>query len=416
MPSSQTLWRNPHSRGNGVAQTHIASKMHSDRRHISFLDPLRGVAIALVFVLHCLGAAFGYDELNWNGWFRDFHFSKAFLALLPATFGWVGVPIFFVISGFCIHLTYERSTRKSFSDFFLRRFFRIYPPYLIALLIFSFFTPWQAINFGSLHDLAQFGSHFLLVHNLDARSFFGINPAFWSIAVESQLYLLYPLVFISATKLGWKRVLWMAGIIEVGMRVFSGIWILTRGDVPPVWFTASPFIYWFSWSIGAAMAESLLNGTEFPFGKRHLFLWLTLLLAANFIRPVAPFCFLFASLFTASFIAFLFEHSKNSYGFQLPQHVCNHLRATGLISYSVYLIHLPIIGIIPLALRKIFPESHFSPMLMFVCCLFSWVPILLVSWGFYRTVELPSIDFAKRIIQKKRMTEKQDPVAEGILG
>lgn len=389
--------------------------MHSDKRHISFLDPLRGLAIALVFVLHCLGVAFGYDELKWNGWFRDFNVSPAFLALLPATFGWVGVPIFFVISGFCIHLSYERSTRRSFSDFFLRRFFRIYPPYLIALLIFSVFNPWQAINFGSLHDLAQFGSHFLLVHNLDVRWFFGINPAFWSIAVESQLYLLYPLVFIFATNFGWKRMIWMAGIIEVGMRVVCGIWILTRGDHPPMWFTASPFIYWFSWSIGAAMADSVLKGTEVPFGKCHLFLWPTLLLAANFIRPVSPFCPLFASLFTASFIALLFEHSKNSHGFQVPQYLCNHLRTTGLISYSVYLIHLPIIGMIPIALRKLFPESHFSPMLMFVCCLFSWGPILLASWVFYRTVELPSIDIAKRIVQKKRMSEKREPVAEGIL-
>jgi hypothetical protein len=71
---------------------------------------------------------------------------------------------------------------------------------------------------------------------------------------------------------------------------------------------------------------------------------------------------------------------------------------------------------IPLALRKLFPESRFSPMLMFVCCLFSWVPILFASWGFYRTVELPTIDIAKRILQKKRMTEKHDPVAEGHFG
>jgi hypothetical protein len=59
-------------------------------------------------------------------------------------------------------------------------------------------------------------------------------------------------------------------------------------------------------AVGLVFLDSLLNGTEFPLGKRHLFLWLTLLLAANFIRPVAPFCFLFPSLFTASFIAFLF--------------------------------------------------------------------------------------------------------------
>jgi peptidoglycan/LPS O-acetylase OafA/YrhL len=163
------------------------------------------------------------------------------------------------------------------------------------------------------------------------------------------------------------------------------------------------------------MADPLLNGIEFSFGKCHLFLWPTLLLAANFIKPVAPFCPLFASLFTASFIAFLFEHSKKSNSFQLPQYLCNHWRTTGLISYSIYLVHLPIIGMIPLALRKLFPESHLSPKLIFVCCLFSWVPILLASWGFFRTVELLSIDIAKRIVQKKRMTEKEDAVPEDVL-
>jgi peptidoglycan/LPS O-acetylase OafA/YrhL len=170
-----------------------------------YIDPLRGLAIALVFVVHCLGVSFGYDELNWNGWFRDFNVSRSFLALLPATFGWVEVPIFFVISGFCIHLSYERPTRRSFSDFFLRRFFRIYPPYLIALLIFSFFSPWQAINFCSLHDLAQFGSHFLLVHNLDARSFFGFKSGVLEYSCRASAIFTLPLRLYFCHKLGVEK-------------------------------------------------------------------------------------------------------------------------------------------------------------------------------------------------------------------
>ncbi|MCI0658269.1 MAG: acyltransferase family protein, partial [Acidobacteria bacterium] len=99
--------------------------------HITFLDTLRGIAIALVFAFHSLGPSFGVDHLAWSGWLRDFSsVRRSFLALLPASLGWSGVAIFFVVSGFCIHLSHERSRRKGFKVFFIRRFFRIYPPYL----------------------------------------------------------------------------------------------------------------------------------------------------------------------------------------------------------------------------------------------------------------------------------------------
>ncbi len=58
----------------------------------------------------------------------------AFIVLFPAHLGWVALPIFFVVSGFCIHLTYCAFSQPSLKAFYIRRFFRIYPAYLLALL------------------------------------------------------------------------------------------------------------------------------------------------------------------------------------------------------------------------------------------------------------------------------------------
>jgi peptidoglycan/LPS O-acetylase OafA/YrhL len=100
--------------------------MADPKRHIEFLDQVRGIAIVVVFLFHALGTACGYEQLPWGHCFRDFSVSQSFLLLLPFSFGWSGVAIFFVVSGFCIHLSFKR--KADWPDFFVRRFFRIYPP------------------------------------------------------------------------------------------------------------------------------------------------------------------------------------------------------------------------------------------------------------------------------------------------
>ncbi len=104
-------------------------------RHLPFLDLLRGVAILLVFLHHSLGAAYGYYWQPWKGMFPDFHDARAPWQLFPLTMGNCGVAIFFVVSGFCIHLSHYRSNssgigRETWWSFAIKRFFRIYPPSL----------------------------------------------------------------------------------------------------------------------------------------------------------------------------------------------------------------------------------------------------------------------------------------------
>src|SRR5579863_4992242 len=103
--------------------------MNQPNRRIDFIDDVRGIAILSVFLFHAVAAAYGYSMLSWNGWFRNFDVPKSFLALLPLNIGWIGVPIFFVVSGFCIHVSFQQQGCE-WRSFFIRRFFRIYPAYI----------------------------------------------------------------------------------------------------------------------------------------------------------------------------------------------------------------------------------------------------------------------------------------------
>src|SRR5882762_2762678 len=115
-----------------------AFPMETSREHLVFLDHIRGVAILSVFLYHTLDVSFGADHFLFKGWWRSSDSNGSLPILLyPLTLGWLGVAIFFVVSGFCIHLSHRRSSKQKISAFFTKRFFRIYPPYLIALLVFA---------------------------------------------------------------------------------------------------------------------------------------------------------------------------------------------------------------------------------------------------------------------------------------
>ncbi|HXC36779.1 MAG TPA: acyltransferase family protein, partial [Candidatus Acidoferrales bacterium] len=100
--------------------------MNGSRKHIELLDYVRAVAIISVLLFHTLGSTFGYEDLPWHGWLRGFSVPVSFLCLLPFSYGGMGVAIFFVVSGFCIHLSFQQQG-KEWRSFWIRRFWRIYP-------------------------------------------------------------------------------------------------------------------------------------------------------------------------------------------------------------------------------------------------------------------------------------------------
>jgi peptidoglycan/LPS O-acetylase OafA/YrhL len=131
----------------------------------------------------------------------------AFLAVfahhaLDAPLLWAGVDLFFVLSGFLITgiLLGQRGTKNFFGAFYYRRFLRIFPGYYLVLAVaFAFFD-------------AQWREHwywyFFYISNIQ-DAFVSMGPEIlvpmWSLAVEEQFYLLWPvLVFLLGTKGMWR--------------------------------------------------------------------------------------------------------------------------------------------------------------------------------------------------------------------
>jgi peptidoglycan/LPS O-acetylase OafA/YrhL len=110
--------------GHGATLADVRATTSSVIR-IPILDLTRGVAVVSVFLFHIYGASFARDALVWQGWVRGFNETLPFLLLLPLGFGWIGVPLFFVVSGFCIHLNRIKDSGAGWHVFFTRRFFQI---------------------------------------------------------------------------------------------------------------------------------------------------------------------------------------------------------------------------------------------------------------------------------------------------
>jgi peptidoglycan/LPS O-acetylase OafA/YrhL len=373
--------------------------MQRTEDHLKLIDQMRGIAILAVFAFHCLHPSFGHDQLTWGRWFPDFFTAKkSFLAVLPLTFGWAGVAIFFVVSGFCIHLSYLRHTAEDWRGFYIRRFFRIYPPYFVALIVFALLFPLSRLSFDTSFDWIQLASHLLLVHNLDERTFLGINGAFWTIAIEAQLYLLYPVLLGLVNRLGWKRALIALGVVELLMRGIKGIFIISlRGDAPQ-WFAGAPLFYWYSWAIGAAIADAYVRQRDLPFRTWPAGILLSSAIATSYILPLFHFSFLLFAVLTATLLA---RRLTTVTPLPLPRPLVGYLRLVGRLSYSLYLLQQPLLIAV-----CIWIPLHFAtpvhPLVMLALCIAAYPFILAVSWLSYRFCERPSIALGKIFLRKLR--------------
>ncbi len=314
----------------------MQSESHSDSlraqptkpHSIDFIDLLRGLAVLSVFAFHSLGVAFGTDAPEWNGNFRDFgSVTRTYYPFFPLAFGGYGVAMFFVISGFCIHLSYEKSS-KSWWSYASRRFCRIYPPYLLALLAIVVGT----LVLGSSVGLRDFIFHLLLIHNFEESAFFTINPSFWSIATEVQLYLLYPCSTWQPNELVGRRV-WSLFGIELTIRILRGY----DEQSLPFWLLESPLAYSGSWTMGAWLANSYLSNTVPKFPLSAFIALAVAMLACYFYHPTYFLAFTCAAALSVALLGNRLGSTNSTRSW--PGRAISYV---GLISYSVYLFHQPI--------------------------------------------------------------------------
>ena len=182
------------------------SAMHGER--IPSLDGFRAISIGLVVFGHLLGTS-GFLPLDVN----------KHLAL-----GELGVRVFFVISGFLITnllLAEAASTgRIRVGRFYLRRTFRIFPPYYVFILALALaeLVRWIELAPGDLVRTLTYTSNYHVTRSWNVGHT-------WSLSVEEQFYLLWPALIVV---LGGRRAVWIAASFVLAAPLIRlGLWELT---------------------------------------------------------------------------------------------------------------------------------------------------------------------------------------------
>lgn len=218
------------------------------RRELVTIDGLRAVAAVWVLLHHA-------NLMFWQSRDRE-HDADALVRLCYQTLGlgWLGVPLFFVISGFCIHLPYARAARVNPREYVVRRAVRIWPPFAAAIVAGLIFQLAKGHHAPSL--FAHFAAN--LAFLFPGRGPIGDdNIVFWSIVVEVQLYAIY----LAIRLLGGRLRTWTIAFLAVGV-AYHVAWEFVAVPesiarlIRPRFFAPARMG---EWLLGAIVAERMVN-------------------------------------------------------------------------------------------------------------------------------------------------------------
>jgi peptidoglycan/LPS O-acetylase OafA/YrhL len=303
------------------------------RGHIPALDGVRGIAIALVLLSHFMLRGYFQDE-------RSYFITQ---------FGWIGVDLFFVLSGFLITgiLLDSKRNEHYWLNFYRRRVLRIFPLYYFVVLI-----TWLTILFvekapDRLQGYDAFAWFFTFTPNIAMglkndflyhSHIFNLNHL-WSLAIEEQFYLFWPLI-VRYVPMRWLAILCLVLIsMGTGLRQMTDHFAGTTLSISSYTY---PFCRMDGLAAGSFIAVALRLGwlQKLPYPNwiaRFLFVWMGLLVMGNFINGTKQ------SLYTESaifFAALLFLSLNDSPG-ALIRRVCENrfLQHLGKYSYGLYVFH-----------------------------------------------------------------------------
>jgi len=263
--------------------------------------------------------------------------------------GYLGVDLFFVISGFLISLyLYREIPTKNFrlSIFYNRRIKRIIPAtifllFFVSLIAFILFTNFDLIKFSkSLIYSIFFSSNFFFW--LDG-GYFGPNDKlkpllhFWSLGVEEQFYIFFPALFYFIIKYSKsKTLIFYLILILTILSLFFNIFLINLGGSNPAFFLLPTRI----WNFGFGILAMLIFVSQ---KKKHnnleIFFYISFLTLGFFYKiPHLPENFLII------FFSFMILKKQFPKRFSLDFIIHNKIiQYIGLISFSLYLWHWPLL-------------------------------------------------------------------------
>jgi peptidoglycan/LPS O-acetylase OafA/YrhL len=232
------------------------------------IDAARGLAAVMVMLFHAQKLTRGSGGASfWRGEYVDLFGPESVLSsLLYSVFGLgpLGVPLFFVISGFCIHLPFAGGrSRLDYASFARRRWLRLFPAYAVTCIV----------CFVLLAIRAPYGEHGLTIGNMIGHAFFWhynlpvrthgaeVTLVLWTIAIEVHFYILYALLLPWLQRFGIGRATAIALGVGVAYRLYWGLSGIAEEDVLWLFFPSRFALARFGeWLLGAWLAERYVRG------------------------------------------------------------------------------------------------------------------------------------------------------------
>lgn len=328
------------------------------------LDGVRAIAAVLVVVFH-------YGGANW-----------------ARANGWIGVHLFFVMSGFLITTLAlreeDRNGRASLANFYIRRAFRILPVYyvIVAMIVVFIYLRgeirpgfwaglgWNVVFMGEFHPMALFGQA-------------------WTLGVEQKFYILWPLLAFAIAGLGFAKRLGLAlGLVTM---------LLVLVTVIPY---ASAFA---SILVGCALAIVLHNRRGFAVLRVFTHPAVGLVVAAvlvavqMYVYDIGALLHDEGNVFTvfgyvvlaALLIPSLVAGGPLAWVLSLPP-----MRFVGERSYALYLVQQLVAAVVAAAIPQFGPHRTLTAVAVTLAG-------LVVADVLYRWVELPMIEVGRKIVNRR---------------
>ena len=282
-------------------------------KRIDFLDGLRGVAIILVVLFHA-----------YSRWTSVVPYGDKFASFPVFKNGYLGVQLFFLISGFVILMSLEKNT--SMPTFLYKRWLRLFPGMLIAtILVFStaFLLYERPMGKPDLPTVIP-GLFFIDPLWIKAITGYTIQPlegAFWSLFVEVKFYLIFGLLYFYLDE--------FKAIVILTLLYLSSVYLNTHQDSylwPVSDFLSLEYYGWFAGGCAAYLFFKTREHKYFLFAVIITALELYMMKAGN--RTLA-FGICLAALF---YVPIYFERFRVLFTHPI-------LLFFGFISYPLYLIH-----------------------------------------------------------------------------
>ena len=305
-------------------------------KYIPEIDGLRGLAVLGVILFH--------------------------LDLLSG--GFLGVDVFFVISGYLItQIITSENERKIFSlkNFYIKRFKRLFPALLFVSLLSIFFgaiildpESLTNLNLSSLTSILFTSNIFFWLESNYFDEASNLKPLLhtWSLGIEMTFYLIFPALFIFLNKKMKNESKIFFFVILILLSIASILFVEEKKPVfetkllnglfygkyvDDTLFYLFPFRF-FEFLFGSIVA--LLPQKKFEKFNSIFFNASILIIVFCFFLFDNKTNYLFRTLTTCFLTSFIIYFKKNSFSFLLSNHI---ILKIGLISYSLYLIHWPII-------------------------------------------------------------------------